>query len=205
MPPGAEAQHGGGVGAGDGQGGVERVQDRLPVDVDAPAAVADVGVAPGDHEHLLAALHEVLHERAPGREIGDVVLVDHRWDDQQRPGAHRRCLRGVLDQLERLGAQHHRARGGGEVGTDLEGVGPDHRRHPGRGGQVGDQVAHALDDVGAAGVDQRLPRGGADEGVVARREGGDEVVEGELEAGAVAPVQVGVGEQRRRTVPPATR
>ena len=52
----------------------------------------------------------VLDHAAPRREVGDVVLVDHRRHEQQRPLAHLRGLRRVLDELEHRRAQHHRAR-----------------------------------------------------------------------------------------------
>ena len=200
---GAEPLHDRRVGAGDGQGGVDGVEDRLPVGVEVPVAMSGVRVPPGDHEDLLAALDEVLDEAAARREVGDVELVDHRRDHEQRAGPHRRGLRRVLDQLEHLGAQYHRAGRDGQVAADLERVRSDHRRHPRRRREITDQVAQARDNVAAAGVDERLPRRGADQRVVARGERGDDVVEGELQAGAVPPVQVRVRSTARAVSAPA--
>ena len=60
------------------------------VGVEVPVGVALGRVAPGDREHLLAVLDRVLHHAAARREVGDVVLVDHRRREQQRLLVHLR-------------------------------------------------------------------------------------------------------------------
>ena len=59
----------------------------------------------------------------------------------------------------------------------------------------GDQGTDTPDQAQAAGVDSRLPRGRADQRVVARRGYGDEIGQHELQALVVPPVQLGVSEQ----------
>ena len=106
----AQAHHVRRVGARDRLDGVERLEHRARVGVEVPVGVALGRVAPGDREHLLAVLDRVLHHAAARRQVGDVVLVDHRRREQQRPLAHLRGLRLVLDELEHRRAQHDRAR-----------------------------------------------------------------------------------------------
>ena len=74
----AQAQHVRAVGARDRLDRVERLEHRAGVGVEVPVGVALVRVAPGDREHLLALLDRVLDHAAARREVGDVVLVDHR-------------------------------------------------------------------------------------------------------------------------------
>ena len=83
------------------------------------SACALVRVAPGDREHLLALLDRVLHHAAVRRQVGDVVLVDHRRREQQRALAHLRGLRPVLQELEHRAAQHDRAGRDRDVLADL--------------------------------------------------------------------------------------
>src|SRR6478672_9163609 len=49
------------------------------VSVDVPVAIPGVGISPREHEHLLAVADQVLDKAPVGREIGDLVLVDHRF------------------------------------------------------------------------------------------------------------------------------
>ena len=138
---------------------------------------------------------EVLEHAAAGRQIGDVVLVDRRWDHQQRVLVHRGCGGLVLDELINIGAGHHRSRRRRDVLADRERVGLHHRRDAGRRGHIGNEGTEAPEETQAAAVDGRLPRDRADQRVVARRGGGNKIGQHEFQALVVPPVQPGVGEQ----------
>ncbi len=157
-----------------------------------------VGVAPGDDEHLVALPDEVLGQAAPGGQVGDVVLVDHRRHDQQRVVVDGLGRRLVLDELVLLGAVHHGPGGDRQVPAHLERAGRHHRGHPRLRGQVGDQRPEAAQHADTAAVGCRLPVSGVEQRAVARRGGGDEVGQHEAQAGVVAPVQFGPVEQRLR-------
>jgi len=90
---------------------------------------------------------------------------------------------------------HHAARRDRQVAAHFEGVGGHHRRHPGRRGQVGGERPQAADGALAAGVDQGLPGGRAEQRVIARRGRGDQVGEQELQPRVVAPAEFGPGHQ----------
>ena len=173
----------------------ERVRDGTAVGVQIPVPGILAGVAPGDHEYLISLRDEELEHAAAGRKVGDVVLVDHRRDHEQRELVHGGRGRLVLDELEDVGAGHHRSRRHREILADLERVGLHHRRDVRGGGHIGDQGTGAPDEAQAAGVDERLPCGRAEQRVVARRGCGDEIGQHELQALIVPPVQLGVSEQ----------
>jgi len=99
---------------------VARLEHRLRVRVEIEVALLGARVAPGDHEHLLALLHEPLGHAAAGSEVEHVVLVDRRRREQQRHLTHPVGLRRVLDQLEDVGSQHDRAGSERQVLTDRE-------------------------------------------------------------------------------------
>jgi len=65
---------------------------------------------------------------AAGREVHRVVLIDRRRHDEQRHLADLRGLRPVLDQLEDLGAQHHRTGRDREIAAHFERRRVDHLR-----------------------------------------------------------------------------
>ena len=144
--------------AGDPLDRVHRVQDRPDVGVEVPRRMPRVRVAPRDHEHLLALTHEELDQAASGRQVQRVVLVDRRRHDQQRNLAHLLGLRGVLDQLEHLGAQHDRARCDGDVAADLERRSVNHLGDARRRCQVAQQLRTPTDQIRPGTVD-RLLRG----------------------------------------------
>ena len=79
-----------------------------------------VGIDPGDDEDGQALRHAPLDERFLRREIEDVVLVDPRRDDQQRPLQHLRRRRRVLNELHQLVLEDHLAGRDREIATDLE-------------------------------------------------------------------------------------
>ena len=157
-----------------------------------------VRVAPADREHLVALADQVLGHAAAGREVGDVELVDHRRHDEHRVLVDLLGGRGVLDQLEHLGTEDHRARRDGQVAADLEGTRLDHGRHPWRFGQVREQGAKAAERAEPARVDQRLDGGRVQQRVVAGRGGRDEVRQHEPQPLVVAPVQLGASHQPGR-------
>ena len=154
-----------------------------------------LGIAPGNHEYLISLRHEEFEHAAAGRKIGDVVLVDHRRDHQQRELVHGFCGRLVLNELEDLRAGHYRSRRAGEILADLECTGFHHRRNARGRRHIRDQRADAPDGAHAAGVDERFPCGRAEQRVVARRGCGDEIGQYELQALVAPPVQFGVSEQ----------
>ena len=174
---------------------VHRLHDRRAVGVEAPIAVARLRIAPRNHEDLLALLDEVLDHAAPGRDVHDVVLVDHRRHHEQWNGAHLGCLRGVLNQFEHRGLQYDGPFGDGEVLPHRIGVGLDHRRHPRLRKHVSGKGSHAPYRAQTAGIDQRLPAQRTDQRVVAGRQALHKVVDDELHLLVVAPIQLRVGKQ----------
>ena len=84
--------------------------------------MALVRVDPGNDEHRVAARHRPADEGIVGPEIEDVELVDPGRHDQQRLAVHRLGRRLVLDELDQPVLKDHRARRGGDVAADLEGV-----------------------------------------------------------------------------------
>ena len=182
-------------GSGDLAGGADRSHHRIAVGVQVPVPGLPAGVAPGDHEYLVSLGDEVLDHAAAGRDIGDVVLVDHRRDHEQREPVHGGRGRLVLDELADVGAGHHRPRCHRQVLADLERVGLHHGGDVRGGGHVGGEGADTPDEAQAAGVDVRLPCRRAEVRVVARRGCGDQIGQHELQPRVVAPVQLGVGEQ----------
>ena len=89
-------------------------RDRLlaggEVGLHVPVALRGGRIAPADAEGLDALLDRVFGEAAARRKIRGVELVDLRRHDDQRPLVHALGLRRVLDELERLTAEHDRAR-----------------------------------------------------------------------------------------------
>ena len=185
-------------GLGDLARRAHRLQHGIAVGVQIPVPGSPAGIAPGDHEYLISLRDEEFEHAAAGREVGDVVLVDHRRDHEQRELVHGGRGRLVLDELADVGAGHHRSRRHREVLADLERVGCHHRRDVRGGGHIGDEGTGTPDDAQAARVDERLPRGRADQQVVARRGRGDEIGQHELQARVVPPVQLGVSQQAPR-------
>jgi hypothetical protein len=184
------------VGPGDLLRRIECLDDRRAVRVDIPITMPSLGIAPRDREDLLALLQEVLDHAAPGSDVHDVVLVDDRRDHQQRDGTHLRCLRRVVDQLERPGLQHHRPLGGGDGFADGECVGIHHGRDPGLGQHVAGEGFQPAHGAQSAGVDHCFPADRAEQRVVGRRQPLDDVVEDEPHRLRVAPIQLRVAQQR---------
>ncbi|MCY1420417.1 hypothetical protein D9M71_360370 [compost metagenome] len=194
---GAGAQQVDAAAAADRAAGLDGLVHSLDVGRQPPFAVARVGVAPADDEQLDVVLQRVLHEALFRRQIEDVVLVDLRRHHQQRPGVQVLAQRLVLDQFEDVVAEHHRARRGGEVAADLEGVPVHLAGHAAVVAQVAEQMAHALEQALAAGVEQLLHRQRVGQ-AVGRRHRVGELRQQEARACAVVLVQVALvdpGEQ----------
>ena len=134
-----------------------------------------VRVAPGHHEHLLALADQVLDHAPAGGQVDDVVLVDHRRDDQQRELADALRDRAVLDQLEpacaappRPGVTARSVPTSNASGSTIAGTRGGAARSAARCRRPGQRAA-------AAGVDGRLQRRRVEQRVVARRERVDQV------------------------------
>ena len=171
--------------------------DRAAVAVQIPVPVPGVRVAPADREHLMALADQVLGHAAAGREVGDVVLVDHRRDDQHRVLVDLLGRRRVLDQLEHLGAEDHRARRDGQIAAHLECARLDHRRDARRLRHVRSQCPEPAQRAQAAGVHQRLDCGRVQQRIVARRCRSDQVGQDEPQPLVIPPVELGVRQQLR--------
>jgi hypothetical protein len=142
-------------------------------DVVVPGLVGDrlVRVAPTDDEHAVALAHQITDQRVLRLQIKDVVLVDARRHKQHRPLVHLGRERLVLEQLEQIVLEHHRAFAGGDVFADFEDAGVGLRDmallH------IAPQVRQPLRDALALGF-ERLPlRLGVERKVVARAGGVD--------------------------------
>ena len=110
------------VGAADGERDLDGLHRALcEVVVPGDVAAARVGVAPRHQEHGLALLGREANEGVLGLQVEDVELVDARRHDQQRAARHLIGQRRVLDQLEQLVLEDHRALGHRDVLADLEG------------------------------------------------------------------------------------
>ena len=133
----------------------------------------------------------------PGREVGDVELVDRRRHHQQRHRAHGLRRRPVLDQLEHRRSGRRRRPGvAARSSPDGERVRLDHRGHPRRAWPGRGPSARApVTALRAAGVDDRLQRQRVEHGHVAGRQRVDEVGRGEADPLVVLPVEVGVLDQ----------
>ena len=111
------------------------------------------------------------NERVILAQIQDVVLVDPRRDDEQRPLADGLGGRRVLDQFHQGVPEHHLARGDGDVAPDIEGVRVRHADVEPTFAplQVVKQVLDPPDQVLAAAVDGGAQDLGVGHGEVAGR------------------------------------
>src|SRR5215204_1139990 len=138
-----------------------------------------VRVLPGDHEHRVALVHQVLDQAVLRLQIEDVVLVD--------PGRyeHDGCLvnlfgrRLVLDQLYELVAVDDLARCDGQVLPRLERVGVSHAHAAFL--QVREQVAGALGEADPPGLESPLEGRGVGQQIIDGSHGVYELLEVELE------------------------
>jgi hypothetical protein len=177
-----------------GDGGA-RLEDGARVRVEVEVALGALGVAPRDHEDLLALVEQVLDEAAPRREVEDVELVDRRGYDEQRHLAHALGAGLVLDQLEDLGAQDHRSLRDREVLADREPARVDAGRQPWRAREVAHELTHPARQAGPAMVDDILEHGRVRPGEVRRCQRVEDVGRREARPALGAPVGLRVGDQ----------
>jgi hypothetical protein len=161
--------------AGDLEDRAGRVLQRLDVGPEIPVALCRRGVAPAHGEHLEALLDRELDEAPPRRQIEDVVLVDLRRDEKERPREHARRRRLVLDELEHLAAEDDLAGRRRQALADAERPAIDLRRQAAVLAQVVREVARAREQALAA-RRERVPERGrvAGEAVGRRQRLGDE-------------------------------
>jgi hypothetical protein len=154
-----------------------------------------LGIAPGDHEHLLALGEQVLDEASPRGEVEDVELVDRRRDDEQRDLADLRAARLVVDELEDLVAQDHRAGSDRQVLADRERRRVDAGGQARRGREVADELARPARQSGASVVDEVLEHRRVRPREVGGRQRVEDVGCGEAGSALGAPVGFGIGDQ----------
>ena len=175
---------------------LERLEHRAGVGVQAPVAMLCKRVAPADREDLLPTLDQVLDVAAPGGEIGDIELVDHRRYEEDRDLPYLRGRRAVLDELEALVAENDRSRGPGQVDPDRELRDVDVGGQAGRLPDVPGEVPRATDEVPPAGVDHRLQHLGVEERSVCGRQRVDDGLRDEAKLGIVGPLEFGIVDGR---------
>ena len=180
------------IAARDVQHGIERLDHRVGVRVQAPVALLRARVAPGDREHLLAALDQVLDVASSRREIHDVELVDHRRHEEDRDLPHLRGRRLVVDELEPLVAEHDGSRAQGEVAADGELADVDVGGQAGRLPHVVGELARAAHEAPPARVDRSLEHRGIDERSVGGRQRVDDVLGDEVQLAVIGPVELGI-------------
>jgi hypothetical protein len=105
------------VGAANGARHLEGFPAGGDVGVEAPVPLRSGGVAPADGEVRNARRDRVFDEASAGSDVADVVLVDLRWDHNQRTCKRLRPCRLVLDELEHLSPVDDLARSHGEIHT----------------------------------------------------------------------------------------
>ena len=175
---------------------LERVEHRAGVGVEPPVGVALVRVAPGDREHLLAGADGVLDHAAAGREVGDVVLVDHRRDDAAaaaRAPAASAARTGGARTARR--ASDDRARRDREVLADRERRAVDHRRDARRPRHVAREVARAAHEVAPAGVERAFSAAGLRSGKFVGASASSTFSAAKRTRRSRAPVEPGVADQ----------
>lgn len=157
-PAGAGAEEVEVLAAGDRQDYLDGLLERLDIGGQAPFALRLGRVAPTDDEGLHAVAQAEARQALVRRQVEDVELVDLRRHHQQRAFVHRLGDRPVLDQFQHVVAEHHGALGGGQVLAHLEGVHVHLARHPAVVHQVLGQVAEAVQQALAAGLEEALDR-----------------------------------------------
>ena len=94
----------------------------LNVILHADIGIAGIRVDPRHDEQRVALINQPFDEAVLGLEVKNVELVDPRREDQQRGFVNLIGAGRVLDQLEHAVAEHHFARGGGDVTAKLKGA-----------------------------------------------------------------------------------
>ena len=118
-------------------------------------------VAPRDHEHRMPLADGPADEGVLGLQIENVIFVDARRHDHERPPADPCGRRRVLQQLDQLVAENHAAGRHREVTPDLERAVVAHRNAapPRVGGEIGEPL-HEARSFGRERAVQHLGIGG---------------------------------------------
>ena len=103
--------------------GVNGFIDSLDIGVETPVALFGGRVSPADAEDLNAFAQQELDHALVGRQIQRIEFVDLRRNDEDRARPNLRRHRLILNELEDLGAKHHRPGCGREVLAHLKRLG----------------------------------------------------------------------------------
>ncbi|MNQ84588.1 hypothetical protein D3C85_997220 [compost metagenome] len=115
-----------------------------------------MGVTPTDSEEVHSGADCVLDKAAPRCQVQEVILADHRRNQQQRALTHLGGAGAIFNQLEHFVAVHHRARGHGHVLAHLETFAVYLRRHATVMPQIAEPVFCPAHDAAAARVEGLL-------------------------------------------------
>jgi hypothetical protein len=142
-----------------------------------------IGIHPGHHEHRVALVHQPLHHGVARPQVHDVVLVHPRRHDQQRRAVHLLGARRVLNQLHEIVLENDLAGGNGEILSNFESfvIGGLDVQLTVAVGEIRHQILHAVDEIPAAGLGDRLHHFGVGEREVARRQRIGHLADGERE------------------------
>jgi len=180
---------------------LERLHDaELKVVVHREIALGRPGVLPGEDEHRMPTLDQVLHQRVRRREIQDVVLHDPGRHDEQRLGMHLGRARRVLDELDQAVAQHHAPRRKRYAFSGQKILRPRGRLAHQRAAQVFGEVRRAVHEIGSRLFAGRLQHLGIGPGEIRRRPEVEELASGEVDD--VLVVRRHAMHASRRVVPP---
>src|SRR6516164_10516218 len=116
------------VSAGDVADRIDGFVKRGDISVEPPVAVFDGWIAPADGERLDAAIEQEPDHAFIRRQVRRVIFVDLRRRYHQWALPHCRRGRSILDELDQLIAEHHRAGRSRQILTYLESGDVDLRR-----------------------------------------------------------------------------
>ena len=109
-------------------------------------------IAPTQREHLEPAANQMADHAAFRPEVENVVLVDLRRDEQNRPAPDARRSRTILDQFELLVAIDHRTFRNPQITSDLIRIGPNLPGHAMIADQIRNPIVHARNGAFAIGI-----------------------------------------------------
>ncbi len=156
---------------GDVAGHVDgRERPEAEVVVERQVAHRAVGIAEAHREGAVPVGDRPLDQALARREVGDVVAVDPWRDDDQRAFEHLVGGRRVLQHLDQLVAEHHRAGRGRGVPAEHEGLAVDLAGPPVVVHDVVQAVARTAHHAGAAALERALQRPWVGEQEVGGRE-----------------------------------
>ena len=137
-------------------------------------------IPPGNQEHGIALLNRIADEGILRFQVENVVLVDARRHDHQRPLGHGSSEGRVLDELHQLVFEDDSTGRHGEIAPDFERRLVSHRNPPLL--EVGQQVLDALLDALALSIDSALDKFGVGGEEIRRRGSVDELARHEAHA-----------------------